>query len=747
MSAQQQSQKNLGSLKLVSFLLDYLKYGRLIWVLMILGGFGGVAYYVFAPAIYQSRSLVDLKVFAFPIASDGLESNSRFHRNLLNQLGSRQMVAGAAHRMGIAPETASFEELRIRQLRKVTVGMLDWSTLQIDVMSEDPAIVRDYPKAMVEHFERYQKELRIAHMEAAMQKYLDELELLKQRIGDKLQKQADFTRENSVAELLIDQNALAQVPLDILKIQHRLGRYEDVSKIISERGQTLSPLEELSLLESAKNAALDQSRLGSILKTTGDVSSALSPILTAPSPNPSTVVVQPQMVEGLTPWQQLEKSIRSTEVEIQEALRTYLEDHQIVKELRNRLRQQEEALAAELQVERKAFTVDKTRLENELVQLQKKLPEYTSFTEKVNKLKSDYTLDQEGDLAWTQAYTELAKRVTTMEFGIDKDRVDLSWKSFSLLRDVDPISPTKSKLLMMALALGLGLAAGIPFCMEHFNGRVVQLERLELATGYQGIGIVPKTESSFLEMVVRPNEEASLRPNNVLECFRLIRAHLSLDVQPRPGRHARVILCTSARPSEGKTSLAANLSWALQSMGQKTLLIDMDFRRGRVHRLFKESAGPGLCQALTRETPLKDVIRPAMAPLWDYIPRGTTVAGSSELLCRLDVETVIDNLAAHYDWIILDTPPILGLSETVGLQRLADACVVVARCNLALTRDVVDAITRLEKAGAKIAGFVLNEVDLSRVSNYYYYYYSSAHYYNQFDEPPASTDGRVPSPA
>jgi Mrp family chromosome partitioning ATPase len=136
-----------------------------------------------------------------------------------------------------------------------------------------------------------------------------------------------------------------------------------------------------------------------------------------------------------------------------------------------------------------------------------------------------------------------------------------------------------------------------------------------------------------------------------------------------------------------------------------------------------------------------------MAPLWDYIPRGNTVAGSSELLCRLDIETVVDNLAAHYDWIILDTPPILGLSETVGLQRLADACIVVARYNIALTRDVVDAITRLEKAGAKIAGFVLNAVDLSKVSNYYYYYYSSAHYYNQFDEPSAPTDGRVPHPA
>jgi Mrp family chromosome partitioning ATPase len=70
----------------------------------------------------------------------------------------------------------------------------------------------------------------------------------------------------------------------------------------------------------------------------------------------------------------------------------------------------------------------------------------------------------------------------------------------------------------------------------------------------------------------------------------------------------------------------------------------------------------------------------------------------------------------------------------VGLQRLADACILVARCNEALTRDVVDALGRLEKAGAKIAGFVLNGVDLSSVSNYYYYYYSSAHYYNQFDD-------------
>jgi capsular exopolysaccharide synthesis family protein len=427
-----------------------------------------------------------------------------------------------------------------------------------------------------------------------------------------------------------------------------------------------------------------------------------------------------------------------------------------MKRLRERLRLVNEGLVAELAVERKRFDVDHRRLREEAVNLEAKIPEYARSTEKLNKLRQEYTLGQEGDLAWNKAYTDLSKLVTTMEFGIDKDRVDIRFREYSMLRDEDPVSPTKSKLAMIAVALAIGMGLGIPFGVEQLNDRFTSLESFERATGIRGIGVIPTSTTEFLEDVTRPVESNVRKPHHVLECYRVLRAQLALQLSATPG--TKIVMVTSSRPREGKTTTSANLAWALQSSGARTLLVDLDFRRGRLHKLFNEPRGPGLCQALTGEFTLEETKRHTALPLFDYYSRGETVPGSSELLCRLGLEQAVEEWKTQYDWIVLDTPPVLGLSETASLQRVADGVVIVAKSDFSYRRDVLDTIAQLSKSGAKICGVVLNSVDLSKISNYYYYYYSSANYYNTFEDdederytpahqPMAKAKVRIPSSA
>jgi succinoglycan biosynthesis transport protein ExoP len=523
--------------------------------------------------------------------------------------------------------------------------------------------------------------------------------------------------------------------VDLLKAQHKFRKYSEVREILTARAQAgeRQALDELSILQNAKSIASDRSTVGQVLPASGDVKDALSnPGLGFHVPLNQAVVVQPSMVEGITPWQQLEKDRREVEAEIEVASRTYLEDHQVMKNLRERLRRIDEGLLSELETERKRFDVDYRRLQQEITQLESKIPDYARSTEKLNKLRQEYMLGQEGDLAWGKAYTDLSKMITTMEFGVDKDRVDLRFREFSTLRDEDPVSPTKSKLAMMAVVLAVGLGLGVPFGLEQLNDQFTSLEAFERATGIKGIGVVPKSTTEVLENITRPMEDPSKKPNHVLECYRVIRAHLSLQAGDKPG--AKVVMLTSSRPGEGKTTTSANLAWAFQSSGSRVLLVDLDFRRGRVHRLFKESRGPGLCQSLTGEMPLEETKRHTPLPLLDYYSRGDTVAGSSELLCRLGLEQAVEEWKNDYDWIILDTPPVLGLSETTSLQRVADGVVIVVKSESTHRRDVLDAIGQIQKSGARLFGVVLNSVDLSKVSNYYNYYYSSAHYYQAFDD-------------
>lgn len=730
--------KSVPGVDILHYAVGYLKYGRMMILLLLLGVLAGICYYVYSPAVYHSRSLIDYKFFALPVAADGVDGSSvaRAVRSVQGQLSSRQMIAWTAHSLGVGRANASFEELRSGPLRKVELGLLDGATMQLDVFSTNPNVVREFPQALINQFDSYTREKRFEFFEVALKRYNEELTLLKQKIDESLQVKTSFERDNEINELLIKQNSLAQIPLDILRVQHKIRQYDEVRGIMESRAQhgKIEPLEHLSLLESAKKSSLDDNPVGHlVVPATGDLKDALLTPTNSPAPLASqSIVVQPSMVEGLNSWQMLERDKRKVETEIAEASRVYLEDHEVMKALRTKQRQIDEALTTELDVERKRFEVERLRLGDQLKELESKLPEYSEMTEKLNKLRQDYKLGHEGDLAWTKAYTDLSKMIATINFGGDKDRVDLQFREFALLRDVDPVSPTKSKLAILAVVLGLGLAIGVPLGLEQINDKITSLAALEKLTGLKGLGIVPTSNSTFLEGVTRGIESDPRKPNHVLECYRVLRAHLGLQLGNREG--AKVVMFTSARPSEGKTVTAANLAWTLQSIGAKTLLVDLDFRKGRVHNLFGVDRYPGFCQALTGELVLEDVVRHTHLANFHYCTRGNTSAGSAELLCRLSLEENIAIWRQQYDWIILDTPPVLGLSETTNLQRVADAVVLVVKAEKTHGKDVTEAVEQLMRAGAPMAGFVLNNIDMSKVSNYYYYYYSSSYYYQAFEE-------------
>ncbi len=147
---------------------------------------------------------------------------------------------------------------------------------------------------------------------------------------------------------------------------------------------------------------------------------------------------------------------------------------------------------------------------------------------------------------------------------------------------------------------------------------------------------------------------------------------------------------------------------------------------------------------------LDECIQKAPSPLLDVIPRGPITIGTTDLLVQPVFAKLMEELRGKYDQVIVDTPPVLGLSETSSLQNMVDGVVFVVRAEVTSRKDVVDAVTILRKAGAHMFGIVLNDLDLDKVSNYYNYYYYSASYYEDFevppDDPPAiDNSGRLPA--
>lgn len=312
------------------------------------------------------------------------------------------------------------------------------------------------------------------------------------------------------------------------------------------------------------------------------------------------------------------------------------------------------------------------------------------------------------------------------------------------LRDKDPVSPSKFKLVIFGLALSLGLSLGVPMLVHLFDTSASRVQQIEAATGVRGVGIIPLTSKSLIEQIFRSPVIDAKVPNFLLEAFRVVRSHILLNPN-KATKRSQVIMVTSARPSEGKSSMASNLAWAFYSMGERTLLVDCDLRRGRIGAITDTPNQVGMSNLLTGRASEIDAVMRTESDKLDVIPRGPIIAGSTEMLCQATFLQMVADWRTKYDRIILDTPPVLGLSETIGIQAAADGVLLVIRAHSTRFMDVTAAVENLKKAGAHLYGFVLNAVDLTKLTNHYYYYYYSPSYYEEFD--PGMPKGPHAAPA
>jgi capsular exopolysaccharide synthesis family protein len=219
-----------------------------------------------------------------------------------------------------------------------------------------------------------------------------------------------------------------------------------------------------------------------------------------------------------------------------------------------------------------------------------------------------------------------------------------------------------------------------------------------------------------------------------VEQFRSLRSRI---YQARYEAPLKTILVSSGMPSEGKSFVAANLAMSLaRNSVNNILLIDGDLRRPTLHRLLGAPNDVGLSDYLAGTAQLNAVMQRDRSPETDeiagprgisnltIIPSGRCGDNSSELVANRRIEELIVNLSPHFDWIVIDSPPVLAVTDAVELARAADAVVLVARG--ATTPYDVAQRTQATFSGSRILGFVLNDIRKAPRRGYYYYYYGGS---------------------
>jgi polysaccharide biosynthesis transport protein len=729
----EQNEGQIDSARLLTSSLRYVAYSRLMIICLAVGLLAGLVYYVFSRPTYSARALLRITVLGLPVSSDsgrtefalGGGRRSLALRTFQQQLLSDHLQSRVAQKLGVASQGDSPESIRQFAIPRFTVEFVDADYLEVNVSSYFPHVVREFSQVLVTEYEAMEKETRDRFREKALASYISELDELKLRLDQALAAKLDFQEKTDIAKLSMEHNRLIQVPKEILQSEFQLQNMDDVRERLKRPNNGLDVVAKLSLISSLKDIAPIE--LGTPIRNPAN-----GTIRSVQTPAPTTeVVVTPNVAKPLEPWQEIEAKLRALDSEITRESTKFQPGSDVMKKLNADRAELQDKLAAELVAAETRLELEHTQLIDKLADLKSKMPEYNQVTKQYEQSLQDFDLMQRGQIDWDKAYADLSGKVQMLQFGADKDRIQVEFSDMLALRDKEPVSPSKMRLAMIAAGLGLVLAIGLPTLLIMADTRVNRLQEVEERTGVKGIGVVPLADPKFLEDIFRsPTLDAKV-PNFLLEAHRIIRSNITLH--PNRQKKCQVVMVTSARPSEGKTTLACNLAWAFHSMGERVLLVDADLRRGRVAHVAQIPNEPGLASLLVNESIGEAAILQTRATSLDVIPRGPIVAGATELLCMSNFDKLMADWRTKYDRIILDTPPVLGLSESASLQRVVDGVVVVVRAHRTLMKDVNEALDMLKRSGAHLFGTVLNAVDLSKLANHYAYYYYSPSYYGEME--------------
>ncbi len=295
-----------------------------------------------------------------------------------------------------------------------------------------------------------------------------------------------------------------------------------------------------------------------------------------------------------------------------------------------------------------------------------------------------------------------------------------------------PSSPNIPLNLALGVVGGLGLGVGFALMLAFLDNRVKSAYDVEELVGIPLLGIVPKIDRR-LSSAERAKAVVNNLDSKVTESFRTIHSSISLSDE---GKLAQVIAVTSTLPAEGKSFVATNLALTFAAQGQRTLIVDCDMRLPNIAKSFGMKPKMGMYGYFFGEKTLDDVIVNEVAPNCDILPTEKSPDNPTQVLNSVEFEQLIIQLRHRYHKIVIDSPPVGAVSDTLCLLPLIDGIVFVMKFNDVKKKAAKSAVRTLTESETPVFGAVMNAIS-AKMSNYYYshYYDYSYHDYYYMKEP------------
>ncbi len=295
-----------------------------------------------------------------------------------------------------------------------------------------------------------------------------------------------------------------------------------------------------------------------------------------------------------------------------------------------------------------------------------------------------------------------------------------------------PFYPNTRMMILAAFVVSLVLGIGLVLLLELLDSGFRSLSQVEAETGMPTLGLVPLIPGRGKKKL--PHQVILEKPNSTFgEAVRTLRTTLLLAAPEN--RQLRTVAVTSAVPGEGKTSTALALACTVATSGQQAIIIDCDLRHASVHAYLGLPNRLGLSDYLSGQAKLEEVIQNDAESGLYFISAGTRAPNPVDLLGSVEMKELLAYLAERFDLVVLDTPPILPVSDSLVLVRAVEKTIFLVRWEKTRRETAMAGLKHVLEAGADVAGIVLAQVDVRKHAQYDYsdsgYYYQSSykHYY------------------
>jgi len=292
------------------------------------------------------------------------------------------------------------------------------------------------------------------------------------------------------------------------------------------------------------------------------------------------------------------------------------------------------------------------------------------------------------------------------------------------IRPLLPSKPNRKLIVLIGLILGMGIGFAFAFIKDFLDNTVKTPEDIQ-KKNINVLGWIPKIEGITLnkefEFIIAKKSDSIYS-----EAFRALRTKIQFAKIDK--KSINTIHVTSSTPSEGKTTVSVNIAGSFAQTNRKTVIVDCDLRKPRMHKVFASQRFPGFTDYFLGEATFESIVHKSELPNLDFITAGTIPPNPSEILGSQQMLAFIDKLKVIYDLVVIDSPPIIAVTDSEILSRIADASILVASAGETDIELMTKAVDLMRHENKSFIGVVLNKFSYrSGYGSYYKYYYYYSH--------------------